>query len=141
MRAVLKPILAACLVAAPISASAAAPMSAVPAVTADARAGADLRQASALEGSLWIIGLVAVAVLGGHTERVDSFAWQPGGEHLVSGGRDWRLALWRPGKAKQPIDVQMVDSQISVVRWSADGKRLAVGEKQGRVGIFDLVAR
>jgi WD40 repeat protein len=80
-------------------------------------------------------------VLSGHTERVDSFAWQPGGEHLLSGGRDWRLALWRPGKAKQPIDVQMVDSEISVVRWSADGKRVAVGEKQGRVSIFDLVAR
>jgi WD40 repeat protein len=80
-------------------------------------------------------------VLGGHTERVDSFAWQPGGEHLVTGGRDWRLALWRPNKSTQPIDVQMVDSEISVVRWSADGKRLAVGEKQGRVGIFDLVAR
>jgi len=80
-------------------------------------------------------------VLSGHTERVDSFAWQPGGEHLVSGGRDWRLALWRPGKAKQPIDVQMVDSEISAVRWSADGKRVAVGEKQGRVSIFDLVAR
>jgi WD40 repeat protein len=80
-------------------------------------------------------------VLSGHTERVDSFAWQPGGEHLLSGGRDWRLALWRPGKARQPIDVQMVDSEISVVRWSADGKRVAVGEKQGRVSIFDLVAR
>ena len=46
-------------------------------------------------------------MLSGHTERVDSFAWQPGGEHLVSGGRDWRLTLWRPAKATQPIDVQM----------------------------------
>jgi WD40 repeat protein len=80
-------------------------------------------------------------VLSGHTERCESFAWQPGGEHLVSGGRDWRIVLWRPGKAKQPVDVQMVDSEISVVRWSPDGKRLAVGEKQGRVSLFDLVAR
>ena len=80
-------------------------------------------------------------MLSGHTERVDSFAWQPGGEHFVSGGRDWRLALWRPGKTPQPIDVQMTDSEISVVRWSPDGKRVAVGEKQGRLGLFDLVAR
>ena len=50
-------------------------------------------------------------VLSGHTDRVDSFAWQPGGEHLVSAGRDWRLTLWRPAKAKQPIDVQMLDSR------------------------------
>ena len=80
-------------------------------------------------------------VLNGHTERVDTFAWQPAGEHLVSGGRDWRLTLWRPNKATQPIDVQMLDSGISVVRWSPDGKRVAVGEKKGRVTIFDLVAR
>jgi WD40 repeat protein len=80
-------------------------------------------------------------VLSGHTERVDAFAWQPGGEHLVSGGRDWRLNLWRPGKATQPLDVQMLDAEISATRWSPDGKRLAVGEKAGRITIFELVAR
>jgi WD40 repeat protein len=80
-------------------------------------------------------------VLNGHTERVDSFAWQPGGEHLVSGGRDWRVSLWRPGKTTQPIDVQMGDSEFSVLRWSPDGKRLAAGEQKGRLTIFDLVAR
>jgi WD40 repeat protein len=80
-------------------------------------------------------------VLNGHTERVDSFAWQPGGEHLVSGGRDWRVTLWRPGKTTQPIDVQMGDSEFSVLRWSPDGKRLAAGEQKGRLTIFDLVAR
>ena len=64
-------------------------------------------------------------VLSGHTERVDSLSWQPGSEHFVSAGRDWRLTLWRPAKAKQPIDVQMLDSEISVVRWSPDGKRVA----------------
>ena len=80
-------------------------------------------------------------VLKGHTERVDTFAWQTGGEHIVSGGRDWRVTLWRPGKTPQPIDVQMLDSEISATRWSPDGKRLAVGEKKGRVTLFDLVAR
>jgi WD40 repeat protein len=80
-------------------------------------------------------------VLSGHTERVDSLAWQPGSEHFVSAGRDWRLTLWRPAKAKQPIDVQMLDSEISVVRWSPDGKRVAAGEKGGRLTVFDLVAR
>ena len=80
-------------------------------------------------------------VLNGHTERVESFAWQPGGEHLVSGGRDWRLTLWRPGKAREPIDVQLMDSDISVVRWSADGKFLAAGEKKGQLTVYELVAR
>jgi WD40 repeat protein len=80
-------------------------------------------------------------VLSGHTDRVDAFAWQCGGEHFVSGGRDWRLNLWRPGKAKQPLDVQMLDSDITATRWSPDGKRVAVGEKNGRITIFDLVPR
>jgi WD40 repeat protein len=80
-------------------------------------------------------------VLSGHTDRIDTLGWQPGGEHLVSGGRDWRLALWRPGKAREPIDVQMVDSDVTAVRWSPDGKHLAVGEKQGRITLFEFTAR
>lgn len=80
-------------------------------------------------------------VLQGHTERVSGFHWQPGGEHLVSGGRDWRLALWRPGKTAEPIDVQMVDSEVTALRWSPDGKQLAAGEKQGRITFYELVAR
>ena len=80
-------------------------------------------------------------VLNGHTERVDTFAWQPGGEHLVSGGRDWRIALWRPTKAREAIDVQMTDSELSALRWSPDGKFLAAGEKKGRVTVYELVSR
>ena len=80
-------------------------------------------------------------VLSGHTDRIDSFHWQPGGEHFITGGRDWRISLWRPAKARQPVDVQMVDGEISAVRWSPDGKRVAIGEKHGRLTIFDLVAR
>ena len=57
------------------------------------------------------------------------------------GGRDWRLNLWRPGKATQPIDVQMLDSEITATRWSPDGKRVAVGEKKGQVTVFELVSR
>jgi WD40 repeat protein len=80
-------------------------------------------------------------VLKGHTERIDSFAWQPAGDHLVSGGRDWRINLWRPQKAREALDVQMLDSEVSLVRWSPDGKFVIAGEKKGRVTLFELVAR
>jgi WD40 repeat protein len=80
-------------------------------------------------------------VLSGHTDRIEAFAWQTGGEHLLSGGRDWRLVLWRPGRAREPIDVQMTDGEISAMRWSPDGKRVAVGEKHGRVSLFEVVVR
>jgi WD40 repeat protein len=80
-------------------------------------------------------------VLNGHTEKIDAFAWQPGGEHFVTGGRDWRINLWRPGKTAQPLDVQVADAEISAIRWSPDGKRVAVGEKKGRVTLYELVSR
>ena len=32
-------------------------------------------------------------VLSGHTERVTAFAWQPDGDHIVTGGRDWTCLL------------------------------------------------
>jgi WD40 repeat protein len=80
-------------------------------------------------------------VLNGHTERVEGFAWQPGGEHLVSGGRDWRLVLWRPGKLREAIDVQLLDSEATAVRWSPDGKSVVAGEKKGRLTLFQMVSR
>ena len=80
-------------------------------------------------------------VLSGHTERVTAFAWQPDGDHFVTGGRDWRVALWRPGKTPQPLDVHLQDSEVSAMRWSPDGKRVAVGEQKGRITIYELVAR
>lgn len=80
-------------------------------------------------------------VLNGHTERVDTFAWQPGGEHLASGSRDWRIALWRPAKTREAIDVQLTDSEVSTLRWSPDGKFLAAGEKKGRLTLYQLVSR
>ena len=76
-----------------------------------------------------------------HAMIFQRWAELPGGEHFVSGGRDWRLTLWRPGKTTQALDVQMLDSEICATRWSPDGKRLAVGEKKGRVTLFELVAR
>jgi WD40 repeat protein len=35
----------------------------------------------------------------------------------------------------------MLDSDITATRWSPDGKRLVVGEKNGRITIFELVPR
>jgi YD repeat-containing protein len=79
--------------------------------------------------------------LTGHTERVTHLAWQPEGPYLVSAGRDWRLSLWQPGKEKQTLDAHLTSSEITAVRWSPDGKRVAVGDAKGRLTIYELVAR
>ncbi|MFO1427716.1 MAG: hypothetical protein U1F11_12255 [Steroidobacteraceae bacterium] len=77
--------------------------------------------------------------LSGHTDRIECLAAQPNGPHLVSGGRDWRIALWCPGKAKQALDAHLADSEPTCVRWSPDGRHVAVGERQGGLTIFELV--
>jgi len=79
--------------------------------------------------------------LSAHTDRIDCLAYQPGGPWLASGGRDWRVALWWPGKAELPADVQPCASEVSVLRWSPDGRLLAVGERGGQLSIYALVTK
>jgi WD40 repeat protein len=76
--------------------------------------------------------------LSAHTDRIDCLAYQPGGPWLVSGGRDWRVALWLPGKAPLPLDIHMTASEVSALRWSPDGRFLAVGERGGGITIYEL---
>lgn len=76
--------------------------------------------------------------LTGHTDRVESLAFQPGGAHLVSGGRDWRLSLWQPGRHTQALDAHLMGAAVSTVRWSPNGRFVAVGEATGRLSVFEL---
>jgi WD40 repeat protein len=81
-----------------------------------------------------------------HADRIDALAYQPEGPYLVSGGRDWRVVLWRPGPAarREPAaaqcDVQLLDGPVSLVRWSRDGRQLAVAQASGKLRFYTLQA-
>ena len=77
----------------------------------------------------------------GHTDRVTHLAFQPTGPWLVSAGRDWRLSLWLPGTEKLAVDAHLTGGEITAVRWSPDGKRVAVGEAKGRLAVYELTDR
>lgn len=77
--------------------------------------------------------------LRGHTDRIECIAFQPSGNYLATGGRDWRVSLWLPGKSSVALDAQLTDSEPTCLRWSSDGRFMAVGERGGRLSIFELV--
>jgi WD40 repeat protein len=77
--------------------------------------------------------------LRGHTDRIECLAFQPNGNFLVSGGRDWRVSLWLPGKSPAALDAQLADSEPSCLRWSPDGRFVALGERRGTLSVFELV--
>ncbi|MGD9598734.1 MAG: WD40 repeat domain-containing protein [Steroidobacteraceae bacterium] len=78
--------------------------------------------------------------LDGHTERITALAFQREGGHLVSGGRDWRLSLWRPGTTTQALDAHLLGAPVAALAWSPDGRRVAVATDNGEVALFTLGA-
>ena len=82
--------------------------------------------------------------LNSHVERVECLAFQPEGPYLASGGRDWRLVLWRPGPAARgavsdaALDVQLLDAPVTQLAWSRDGKQLAAAQADGRLRFYSL---
>jgi WD40 repeat protein len=77
--------------------------------------------------------------LNAHEERIEALAFQSNGALLVSTGRDWRVALWRPGPgSRAALDIQLLDGPAGTVAWSADGRRLAVAQPSGRIRFFEL---
>lgn len=76
----------------------------------------------------------------GHEDRIESLACQPAGALLASSGRDWRVALWKPGPGggRPALDIQLLDGPAGSACWSPDGRRLAVAQPAGKVRLFSI---
>ena len=72
-----------------------------------------------------------------HSERISALAFRPSGSWLVSAARDRRLLLWRVGAANQPQDAHLLADDCTLLRFSRDGARLAVGDARGGMTIYD----
>ncbi len=76
--------------------------------------------------------------LEGHTDRITALAFQREGGHLVSGGRDWRLSLWRPAGSTQALDAHLLGAPLCALAWSPDSRRLAAASDNGEIALYAL---
>jgi len=77
--------------------------------------------------------------LNAHEDRIEWLGFQPAGALLVSAGRDWRVALWRPARANRTApDIQLLDGPAGTTCWSPDGRRLALTQPAGKVRFFSI---
>ncbi|HEY1725235.1 MAG TPA: hypothetical protein VGF89_07425 [Steroidobacteraceae bacterium] len=75
-----------------------------------------------------------------HSERITAMALRPTGSTLVSAGRDRRLLLWRLGATDAPQDAHLLADDCTLLRFSRDGARLAVGDARGGVTLYDCAS-
>jgi WD40 repeat protein len=76
-----------------------------------------------------------------HSERISALACRPSGPWLVSAARDRRLLLWRLGTGGTPADTpqdgHLLADECTLLCFSRNGTRLAVGDARGGLSIFD----
>jgi WD40 repeat protein len=76
--------------------------------------------------------------LAAHSERITALAFRPSGSWLASAARDRRLLLWRVGGDSEPQDAHLLADDCTLLRFSRDGTRLAVGDARGGLTVCDV---
>lgn len=72
-----------------------------------------------------------------HPTPVTRIAFQHHGRLLVSGCGSGQLALWKPGKRRQPpAALSALPAAISSLAWSANDERFAAGALDGSVAVY-----
>lgn len=75
----------------------------------------------------------------GHLKEVTALHFHKNLPYLASGGRDGFVFLWLPHEADHPARIAQEDSEITSVRWAAQGHQFAYGTASGRIAIHSMV--
>jgi WD40 repeat protein len=75
--------------------------------------------------------------LAGHSQ----VAWCPNGKYLAAGGPEWRLHLFEPERAADPLTLTGHGGVVEVVAWNPSGTKLASGAHDGSIIVWDIASR
>jgi WD40 repeat protein len=76
--------------------------------------------------------------LEGHTGRVLSVAFSPGGRTLASGSEDKTIILWDVSTGQQIRTLEGHAGWVSSVVFSPDGRTLASGSSDGSIILWEV---
>ena len=71
-----------------------------------------------------------------HPDPVSALHYQPEGDWLASGARDGSIAVWSPTQRQNQISRAKIESGVTRVAWSPDGKLLAATGEGGEVQVL-----
>ena len=71
-----------------------------------------------------------------HPDQISALHYQSRGDWLASGARDGSVAIWSPTQRQSLITAGKIDSGVTRVAWSPDGKWLAATGEAGELQIL-----
>ena len=74
----------------------------------------------------------------GHLKEVTALDFPKDGPYLTSGARDGFVLLWLPHHSNGPALIAREENEITALRWSPDGLKLAYGTASGRIAVHTL---
>jgi WD40 repeat protein len=73
-----------------------------------------------------------------HSEPISALHYQPEGDWLASGARDGSIAIWSPTQRQNQISRAKIESGVTRVVWSPNGKLLAATGEAGEVQVLSV---